>query len=60
VAIEATQAIGDADLRAKDESCALIKHSAGEAKTCHRVFQWMLDGHPYLAHQLSVFYRHIH
>jgi hypothetical protein len=31
VAVEATQAVDDADSRAEDESCALIEHSAGEA-----------------------------
>jgi hypothetical protein len=60
VAGEATQTFGDADLGAKDESCALIDHGASEAKRCHRVLQWMLDEHPYLARQLSVFYRHAH
>jgi hypothetical protein len=60
VAVEATQAIGDVDLGANGESCALIKHSAGEAERCHRVHRWMLDEHPYLVRQLSVFYRHTH
>jgi hypothetical protein len=60
VAVEATQAVGDADLGAKDESCALVEHGATEAKKCHRVLQCMLDEHPYLACQLSVFYRHAH
>jgi hypothetical protein len=55
---EATQAVGDADLGAEDEGCALVEHVAGEAKRCHRIFQWILDEHPYLARQLSVFYRH--
>jgi hypothetical protein len=50
VAIEATQAVGDADLRAKDESCTLIEHGAGEAEICHRFLLWMLDELPYLAH----------
>jgi hypothetical protein len=60
VAVEATRAVGDADLGAKNERCALIEHGAGEAERCHRVLRWMLDEHPYLAHQLSVFYRHAH
>jgi hypothetical protein len=60
VVIEATQAAGDADLGAKDESCALIEHGAGEAERCHRVLRWMLDEHPYLVHQLLVIYRHAH
>jgi hypothetical protein len=58
VADEATQAVGDADPGAEDEDCTLIKHIAGEAKRCHRVLHWMLDEHPYLALQLSMFYRH--
>jgi hypothetical protein len=60
VAIEATQAIGEADPGAKDESCALVEHGAGEAERCHRVLWWMLDKHPYLVRQLSVFYLHTH
>jgi hypothetical protein len=32
VAVEATQAIGDADPGAKDERCALVEHGAGEAE----------------------------
>jgi hypothetical protein len=58
VAVEATQAFGDADPGAKDESCALVEHGAGEAVRCHQVLRWMLDKHPYLACQLSMFYRH--
>jgi hypothetical protein len=58
VAVEATQTIGDTDLGAEDESCALVEHSAGEVQRCHRILRWMLDKHPYVAHQLSVFYRH--
>jgi hypothetical protein len=53
-------AVDDADPGAKDKSCALNKHIAGEAKRCHRVLQWMLDEHPCLARQLSVFYRHVY
>jgi hypothetical protein len=49
VAIEAAQAIGNADPGAEDESCALVKHSAGEVERCHQILQWMLDEHPYLA-----------
>jgi hypothetical protein len=60
VADEATQAIGEADPGAKDEACALIEHAAGEAERCHRLLQWMLDEHPYLERQLSVFYHHGH
>jgi hypothetical protein len=58
VAVEATHAVGDAYLGAEDESCVLIEHGAGEPERCHRVLQWMLDEHPYLARQLSVFYCH--
>jgi hypothetical protein len=57
---KATQTVGDADPEAKDEGCALVKHSAGEVEGYHRILRWMLDEHPYLARQLSVFYRHVH
>jgi hypothetical protein len=60
VAVEATQTIGEADLGAEDESCALVEHSAGEVEGCHQILRWMLDELPYLARQLSVFYRHAH
>jgi hypothetical protein len=49
VAVEATRAIGDADLGAENERYALIEYDAGEAERCHRVVRWMLDKHPYLA-----------
>jgi hypothetical protein len=29
----------------------------GELKQFHRVRRWIFDAHPYLARQLSVFYR---
>jgi hypothetical protein len=32
VVVEATQAIGDADPEAENESCALIEHDVGEAE----------------------------
>jgi hypothetical protein len=54
VAVEATRTVGDADLGAIDEGCALVEHSAGEVEGCHRILRWMLDEHPYLARQLSV------
>jgi hypothetical protein len=60
VAVEATQTIGDSDLGAEDEIRALVEHSGGEVEGCHRVLRWIFDEHPYLAHQLSVFYRHAH
>jgi hypothetical protein len=43
----ATRSVGDADLGAKNECCALIEHGAGEAERCHQVLRWMLDEHPY-------------
>jgi hypothetical protein len=49
VAVEATQAVGDADLGAEDESCALVEHGAGKVEGRHRILRWMLDEHPYLA-----------
>jgi hypothetical protein len=36
VAVEATQAVGDTDPGAKDESCALVEHGAGEVERCGR------------------------
>jgi hypothetical protein len=60
VAVEATQTVGDADLGAEDEGCALVEHNAGEVERCHRILQWMLDEHPYLACQLLMFYHHAH
>jgi hypothetical protein len=60
VAVEATQTVGDADPGAEDESCALIEHGAGAAERCHQVLQWRRGEHPYLVHQLSVFYCHAH
>jgi hypothetical protein len=35
VAVEATQTVGDTDLEAEDESCALFEHSIGEVEGCH-------------------------
>jgi hypothetical protein len=60
VVVETTMTIGNAELGAEGERHALIEHSAVEVERCHRVLRWMLDEHPYLAHQLSVFYRHAH
>jgi hypothetical protein len=60
VVVEATQTVGDVDLGAEDENCALVEYSAGEVEGCHRILQWMLDDHPYLACQLSVFYHYTH
>jgi hypothetical protein len=60
VVVEATRTVGDADLGAKDESRALVEHNAGEVDRRHQVLQWIFDEHPYLAHQLLVFYRHAH
>jgi hypothetical protein len=60
VVVEATQAVGDIDPRVEDESRALVEHDAGEVERRHRVLQWMLDEHPYLGRQLSVFYCHAH
>jgi hypothetical protein len=60
VVVEATQTVGDANSGAKDEGCALVEHNAGEVEGCHRILWWMLDEHPYLARQLSVFYHYAH
>jgi hypothetical protein len=58
--METTQAIGNSDPGAEDKSCALVEHSACEVEGRHRVLRWMLDEHPYLKRQLSVFYHHAH
>jgi hypothetical protein len=50
--------VGDADPGAEDEGCSLVEHSDGEVEGCHRILRWMLDEHPYLVRQLSVFYHH--
>jgi hypothetical protein len=55
MAIEATRAISDVDLEAENKGCALVEHNADEVERRHQVLRWMLDEHPYLAHQLSVF-----
>jgi hypothetical protein len=48
--------ICDANPRAKNERRALRGNSTGKLEGCHRVRRWILDAHPYLARQLSVFY----
>jgi hypothetical protein len=58
VAVEATKAVGDTDPGADDESCDLVERGAGEVEARHPILRWMLDEHPYMARQLSVFYRH--
>jgi hypothetical protein len=35
VAVEVTQAIGNADPGAEDESCALVEHNIGEVEGCY-------------------------
>jgi hypothetical protein len=49
--------ICDANPRAENERRALRGHNTGELERCHRVRRWIFDAHPYLACQLSVFYR---
>jgi hypothetical protein len=49
--------ICDSNPRAENERRAVRGHSTGELEGCHRVRRWIFDAHPYLAHQLSVFYR---
>jgi hypothetical protein len=49
--------ICDANARAENEHRALRGHSTSELERCHRVRRWIFDAHPYLARQLSVFYR---
>jgi hypothetical protein len=52
-----TRAVCDADPRAENERRALRGHDTGELERSHRVRRWIFDAHPYLARQLSVFYR---
>jgi hypothetical protein len=54
---EITRAFCDADPQAEYERPALGGHDSGELEQCHRVRRWIFDAHPYLARQLSVFYR---
>jgi hypothetical protein len=49
--------ICDANPRAENKRRALRGHSTGELERCHRVRRWIFDALPYLARQLSVFYR---
>jgi hypothetical protein len=52
------RAICNADRRAKNECRALGGwHNTGELERCHRVRWCIFDAPPYLARQLSVFYR---
>jgi hypothetical protein len=49
--------ICDANPRAENKRCALRGHNTGELERCYRVRRWIFNAHPYLARQLSVFYR---
>jgi hypothetical protein len=49
--------IYDANPQTENKHRALRVHSIGELERCHRVHRWIFDAHPYLTHQLSVFYR---
>jgi hypothetical protein len=49
--------ICDANPRVENERRALRGHSTGKLERCRRVRRWIFDAHPYLARQLSVFYR---
>jgi hypothetical protein len=49
--------ICDANPRAENERRALRGHSTDELEQCHRVRRWIFHALPYLARQLSVFYR---
>jgi hypothetical protein len=55
--MKTTRTICDANPRAKNERHALKGHSTGEFERYHRLRRWIFDAHPYLACQLSVFYR---
>jgi hypothetical protein len=54
---ETARTICDADPRAKNKRRALRGYWPGELERCHRVRRWILDALPYLARQLSEFYR---
>jgi hypothetical protein len=57
---ESTKTAGticDANPQAKNKCRAPRGHNTGELERCHRVRRWIFDAHPYLARQLSVFYR---
>jgi hypothetical protein len=49
--------ICDTNPQAKNERRALRGHNTGELEGCHRVRRWIFDAQPYVARQLSVFYR---
>jgi hypothetical protein len=51
------RAISNTGPRTKDEGRALRVHGAGELEHCHRVLRRIFDAFPYLARQLSMFYR---
>jgi hypothetical protein len=54
---ETARTIYSTDPRAKNKCRVLRGHITGELERCHRVRRWIFDALPYLAHQLSVFYR---
>jgi hypothetical protein len=56
MAVETTLAIGDIDRGAEDEGGTLLRYSGG-VEGCNQIRRWIFDELPYLAHQLSVFYR---
>jgi hypothetical protein len=55
--METARTICDADPRAKNKRCTLRRYGPGELERYHRVRWWIFDALPYLARQLSVFYR---
>jgi hypothetical protein len=55
VVVKTTRAVGDVDPEAKSERGVSAGHGADEVERCHLFRRWMLDEHPYLACQLSVF-----
>jgi hypothetical protein len=60
VPMKATCAVSDTNPWAEDESYALVEHRTVKSKKCHQVLRWMLNEHPYLARQLSVFNSQAH
>jgi hypothetical protein len=57
VAVKTTRTIGDGDPGAEGEHHALVEHSVSEVEQCHQIRLVIIDDIPYLARQLSVFYR---
>ena len=60
MSVETTRAVGDADLGAKDERCALVGHDVGKVERRHQIIPMIVGEFPYLARQFSVFNHQAH